>query len=160
MNQPIAVYNPRNGFSLVELLVVISIFAILAAAAGPNFNNMLSNKALDSATKTLIDSIKKAKKVAQAERTFVDVTLQGNVITLSKLNTTTDEIFTLPGRVSIRDNLRFRFDSVGNVAPFVDFTDTDPGPVTLATTNITLDSTSNGANSTVSLSPIGYVSSL
>ena len=147
------------GFSLVELLVVVSIFTILAAAAGPSFNNMISNKALNTATQTLIQSVKKAKKIAQAERTFVDITLEDNVITLEKLNTASQQIVTLPGRISVQSDLKFRIDSIGNVSLFSPITATTPGSIILVPTDIILESTSNGASKTVSVSPVGHVSS-
>jgi len=148
------------GFSLTELLIALSIFAILAVFAVPTMNDSLSDRDLENATMTLMQSIKKAKKVAYAESTFVDVSIVANIITIRKLNNGDSQIITLPNRINVQNDLMFRFNTIGNIFLFTNVNAAAPlANPTVVNTNITLESISNNASSVVSVSPIGHVTS-
>ena len=69
----------RNGFTLVEMMIVIAIFAILAAIAIPSFGIYTRNKALQSAARELAADIELVRQRAKADSTtytlqFIDNT--------------------------------------------------------------------------------------
>jgi len=150
----------HSGFSLIELIIAISIFSILAVIAVADMNDSLSDRDLENATMTLMQSIKKAKKVAYAESTFVDVSIIANIITIRKLNSGDSQIITLPNRINVQNDLMFRFNTIGNIFLFTNVNAAAPlANPTVVNTNITLESISNNASSVVSVSPIGHVTS-
>ena len=149
--------SQKQGFTLVELLITIAIFAIMATVAAPNLSNTLAKKSVNEARTTLIQAIKKAKKIAHAESTFVDVTINSTTITLRKLNTDTEQIITLPKRINIAVEVRFRFNTTGNVLLFDADDNTTPAA---ANTPIQVVATAdNTILDTILISPAGRVSS-
>lgn len=62
-----------KGFTLIELMVTISIAAILMAIAVPSFQNISANNALKSTTRDLVSSINTARSQSISTRTDVIV---------------------------------------------------------------------------------------
>jgi prepilin-type N-terminal cleavage/methylation domain-containing protein len=54
----------RAGFSLLELLVVVGIIAVLAAAIYPNLMNSLETKTLENEARDILTSLQKTKFLA------------------------------------------------------------------------------------------------
>ncbi len=61
----------RNGFTLVELIIVISVIGILVAFAVPNFLDWLPNMRLKAAARDLYSNMQKAKIAAIKSNTTV-----------------------------------------------------------------------------------------
>lgn len=107
-----------RGFTLVELMVAVTIFAIIGLVAAPSFNNMLLKQDLNASTRTLTDMLSNARSKAALERRDITVKLNsdavGNDSTLvwkptnrskfvSKLTSIT---FRLDGVVETNDSLK------------------------------------------------------
>jgi len=63
----------NSGFSLIELMVTIGIFAILVAMAAPSFNNIMADNKLTSARDNLISALQFAKTEAISRNTEVAI---------------------------------------------------------------------------------------
>jgi len=68
-----------NGFSLVELMVVVAIVAILAAVAAPSFSVMLRNNRLAAASSALQVSLSLARSEAVKRGSNARVTVAANI---------------------------------------------------------------------------------
>ncbi|MDD3268427.1 MAG: prepilin-type N-terminal cleavage/methylation domain-containing protein [Syntrophomonadaceae bacterium] len=78
--------NGEQGFTLVELIVVMAILALLAALAVPKFGNILS----DSKTKAHnanVDMIESAVEVCYASGDFTTAELNGSTDLMATLET-------------------------------------------------------------------------
>lgn len=65
--------NRPNGFTLIELMVVIAIVAILVALAVPSFNTMLMKRAVRGAALSLITDIRYARSEALRRSSTVSI---------------------------------------------------------------------------------------
>ena len=68
-----------QGITLIEMMIVIVILSILLAIAVPNFSNLILSNQISSNASDFVDSLRLAKKEANARRTTVIVCIrQGN----------------------------------------------------------------------------------
>ena len=73
----------NRGFTLIELMVTIAVFAIIAMMAAPSFSGMMTEQKLNSSTRELGLAINQAKSQAAMMKTTV-------ALCLNKTNTDND----------------------------------------------------------------------
>jgi len=56
----------RNGFSLIELLIAVSIFALLLALAGPMMSDFMNNSQIRNAAEAMLEGVRQAQTTAIA----------------------------------------------------------------------------------------------
>lgn len=69
--------NRSRGFTLVELLITLTVGAILLGAVGPSFFDMLSNNRLVSTANTVLGTMNAARSRAITHGSTVTVTATG-----------------------------------------------------------------------------------
>jgi type IV fimbrial biogenesis protein FimT len=72
----------QDGFSLIEMMVVIGIMAIILAVALPAFSAWRESTALQSASETLMAHIKQARIMAVSGNRAVSITFAANSYTM------------------------------------------------------------------------------
>jgi type IV pilus assembly protein PilE len=84
----------QNGFTLIELMVVVAIVAILAAVAYPSYQDYITRGQITEGTSTLADMRVRMEQFFQDNRTYVGapacttVTLRSFTITCAPTTTT------------------------------------------------------------------------
>lgn len=64
----------QNGFSLIEMLMVVAIMAIVAAIAIPFFGGFLANRDLKSAARDIVGDVYELRQRAISENTWYQIT--------------------------------------------------------------------------------------
>jgi type IV fimbrial biogenesis protein FimT len=68
-----------RGFSLVELMVAVSILAIIAAIAVPSFNTMILNAKTRTAAEAIVNGLQKARAEAVTRNANIEFILAADV---------------------------------------------------------------------------------
>lgn len=63
----------RNGFTLVELMVVLTIFGLIVAVTVPGASRLLRSSRLVGAENTLVGDIRYARSLASTRRTNIQI---------------------------------------------------------------------------------------
>jgi len=80
------------GFTLIELMITISIFAILIGIGVPSYQNMVQQNRIDDATTLINNALNYAKSTAMAHNRMLYMTTSNNTLTLATSTTATAEI--------------------------------------------------------------------
>lgn len=138
----------QRGFSLIELLVTVSIVGILSFSSLPLFNELVVKKELNSATTTLLQALFRAKNIAQTQATIVNVSITDDFIILAPANTSKTRSIRLPDNVGVSNSTTFDFDAMGMAMNIVE------------DKNITLEATTQGLISTIIITTTGQIATL
>ena len=136
------------GFTLLEALVVLAIFGLLAAIAIPAWIILLPTYSLNSAARQIQSELNKIKMQAIAENVTFRLAISGtaNNYTIERVagaTTTQQGTKPLPERIDIRNSITLGFTSRGTATPGTG------GTVKLCN--------SNGAGTNIVLSSTGRV---
>ena len=71
--------NKSSGFTLIELLIVMTVAGIILSIVAPNFNLLLKDLRLRTASETLYSSLTKARNEALRTQTRVSLCRTGNI---------------------------------------------------------------------------------
>lgn len=65
--------HAQRGFTLIELMIVLTLIAIMAGIGVPGFQTMVQNNRLTSATNSLLSALQYARSEAVTQRTAITV---------------------------------------------------------------------------------------
>lgn len=104
----------QTGVTLVELLVTLTVVAILATIAVPSFGSILATSDLNAAQEDFIQILNKARATAMARSTISTVSIAGNVATLTLADSSASPVAaTASNRVAINEAAIYSFNPVG-----------------------------------------------
>lgn len=142
----------QQGFTLVEMTIVIAVLGILAAFAAPNIDNMLKKQRNKQTTETVIAAFREARTESLLRRQDVVVVPSGSELQL-RLNRDNGEVLrryslhakapiTLSpsGNITFRQNKTVSFSGSANSVVVSTFCDSDKKTVGI---KVTLDNNGN-----------------
>ncbi len=140
----------KNGFSLVELLLVVAVIGLLTALSLPVYQTFQVKNDLAVATTTVGQSLRRAQLLAQAvadDNTWGVMIQSGSIVlfqgtSYSARDTTEDEIFTLPASITPTGQTEIVFNKLTGL------------PQTTGTTTLT---TSTNETATIAINNQGTV---
>lgn len=109
------IQRQNSGFTLFEMLISLTILSILTFIAIPFYSDIMEKRDLNTAKSRIIHSLQKAKRIANAENTLVDITIANNTIQLSPKNKTESLSVKIPGRITTDTDISFTFNSTGTI---------------------------------------------
>ena len=72
-------YNKNLGFTLVEALIILAIFSIIASLSAPYFNHFFAQQEANRVVKTLTSTLKNAKNEAAIRHTQIVICSSSNL---------------------------------------------------------------------------------
>lgn len=105
--------SSQRGFTLVELMIIVTLLGIFAAIAVPSFSRLIENNRVQAANNELVSLLQYARAYAVQNRTSVRACLQNGTVSVKKSCDDTDALrrMSIPDDVQIassEDEVRFR----------------------------------------------------
>lgn len=107
------------GVTLIELLVTISIVAILAGLSIPGMATMLANSDINNAQENIAQVLRRARSLAMAQGTIttVNVNAASNAISLTIADGSTPvKTINIPSNISMSENVSIEFNPFGTAS--------------------------------------------
>ena len=131
--------NRQRGFSMIELVVVVSIILIITAISITQLRPNLQNARVDAAMRQVLETMRQAREFAVANRRYVQLSFPANnQLQITQLNTLTpgagginpvlDTVTLSPPLVFTVDGMPDTPDAYGN-ANAIEFESVANGPV-------------------------------
>jgi prepilin-type N-terminal cleavage/methylation domain-containing protein len=131
--------NGQRGFSMIELVIVVSIVLIVTAISITQLKPNLQNARIDAAMREVVETFRQAREFAIANRRYTQVTFPANnqlqIIQLNTLtpgaggiNTVLDTVTLAPPLIFTLDGMPDTPDAYGNASAIV-FENIANGPV-------------------------------
>ena len=95
--------NRGTGFTLLELLVVMSLVSLLAVIAAPSYNNMRKNVALDTQRQEIVSALRTAQQRSIASRGFEPHGIHFGTDSFSMFSPSYSTTFELQGDIEFID---------------------------------------------------------
>lgn len=115
--------NPQFGFTLIEILVVLSVAATLSVMVVPSLQSLVIKHSLSNAEDNVAAAFRRAKLTARAENTNIRVEFNegSDLVQLKLPNDTVLQSIKLSG-VTADNSVTFRFNALGTVNAVGDIT--------------------------------------
>jgi type IV fimbrial biogenesis protein FimT len=137
----------EKGFTLIELMITITILAIIAMLAAPSFGDMIIQQNMKKSTNELIGVLNQTRARAALERRDIEVQLSRTEVTTLPQNTDTVQYWMPYGSVTLMP-----------ISPVSITYGINGGIVgAIGDTNFILCSTPGGISQTISISRMGTV---
>ena len=131
--------NGQRGFSMIELVVVVSIVLIVTAISITQLKPNLQNARIDAAMREVMETFRQAREFAIANRRYVQVSFPANdQLQITQLNTLTpgagggntvlDTVTLAPPLIFTLDGMPDTPDAYGNTSA-IEFESVANGPV-------------------------------
>jgi prepilin-type N-terminal cleavage/methylation domain-containing protein len=149
----------RNGFTLIEIMIVVVIFGILVAVVYPRISQVLVKNDVRSARTTLANKFATARAVAMQRSRSASVNFNGNNIAVTAKPRTVPDGLSTMDTVGAVQNLNALYGVTVTVSPSVASVDYDPRGFAggLSATPLVIVVSRSGKRDSVSLDYLGRV---
>ena len=102
--------HTSEGFTLIEMMIVIAIIGILAAVTVPHYQSLMDHYRLESDSNQVLVRLRQAKQMSMDERKNIGVVLNTNQVQLVSVDPATGQLTTLEGAYTFDKRISFNSD--------------------------------------------------